>query len=410
MFIAFVQKLSSLPAPALSTSFTKLTRLIVLIGLMGGLAACGSRPGVGSLEISTEPAENAKTHKILIATTREKDERPSTYFNGERATEVNYAQAVISIPPSHVPGLVEWPSTPPGDPNKDFVLRSTDYIPDAKAFQADLRKELAKRPKGERDVFLFVHGYNTRYAEALYRFAQVVNDSNATDVPVLFSWASRGELTDYVYDNNSATAARDGLEKTIREIYASGAEQVNIMAHSMGNWVLVETLRQIKLSKNPLPEKQMGLTVLAAPDLDIDVFKSQLRRFGQPERPFLILVSRDDRALKVSSLLAGGKSRVGGYGNDTELAELGAVVIDLTNLESQDSANHAKFAQLGVIAPQLREMISKHGFAVNQESLQTQVNSVGATVGDVIGGTAEIIITAPITILTAPLRILSKNQ
>jgi esterase/lipase superfamily enzyme len=89
-------------------------------------------------------------------------------------------------------------------------------------------------------VFVFIHGYNTLFAEGLYRFAQVVHDSKATGVPVLFTWASRGKLAAYVYDNNSATAARDDLEHTLRLLLASNADQVNILAHSMGNWVTVE--------------------------------------------------------------------------------------------------------------------------------------------------------------------------
>ncbi len=91
-------------------------------------------------------------------------------------------------------------------------------------------------------MFIFIHGYNTLFAEGLYRFTQVVQDLKA-DVPVLFSFASRGKLADYVYDTNSATAARDGLEHVIRLALASNADHVSIVAHSLGNWVTVEALR-----------------------------------------------------------------------------------------------------------------------------------------------------------------------
>jgi esterase/lipase superfamily enzyme len=45
----------------------------------------------------------------------------------------------------------------------------------------------------------------------------------------------------------------------------------------MGNWVTVEALRQIKISANKPPIRKLGAVVLAAPDIDIDVFKSQMR-------------------------------------------------------------------------------------------------------------------------------------
>jgi esterase/lipase superfamily enzyme len=123
---------------------------------------------------------------------------------------------------------------------------------------------------------------------------------------VLFTWASRGKLAQYVYDMNSATAARDNLEHTIRLIFASDADQVNLLAHSMGNWVTVETLRQIKISGHLPPMQKLGMVMLAAPDIDLDVFKSQMRTFGKVKKPFYVILAKNDRALWASSILAGG--------------------------------------------------------------------------------------------------------
>ena len=179
------------------------------------------------------------------------------------------------------------------------------YIDGDKAFLQALNAELAQRPRGHRQVFLFVHGFNTMFAEGLYGFTQVVHDSHTQAVPVLFSWASRGSVTDYLYDQNSATAARDELAHTIRLLAASNAEKVNILAHSMGNWVFVEAMRQIKLEGGLKHPDKIGVVVLlAAPDIDIDVFKSELRAFGKPKRPYYIVLSRDDKALALSKFLA----------------------------------------------------------------------------------------------------------
>ena len=82
---------------------------------------------------------------------------------------------------------------------------------------------------------MFIHGYNTMFAEGVYRFVQIVHDSASSVVPVLVAWASQGQLTGYVYDTNSATVARDDLEQTLRLIAASNADQINIVVHSMGN-------------------------------------------------------------------------------------------------------------------------------------------------------------------------------
>jgi esterase/lipase superfamily enzyme len=357
---------------------------VTLLSLAFLLNGCASRPEVGALLANHEVSAGGKDHTILVATTRERDSRPGTYFGGERSQSVSYATVTVAVPPTHVPGKIEWPSRAPGNPETDFVVRDAAYLDSEKEFVKALNAQLAMRPPGRRRVFVFIHGYNTMFAEGLYRFTQIVDDADAPAVPVLFTWASRGHLTDYVYDSNSATAARDELEHTLRLVFASNAEEINILAHSMGNWVTVEALRQIKISAKLPPISKLGAVVLAAPDIDIDVFKSQMRRFGKPRKPFFIIVSHDDKALRFSDFIAGGKERLGSYANDAELTALGAVVIDLTDVKATDRSNHAKFAQLAEIAPEMRQVFErgvstqgKSGAVKGQETLASVVEGPG---------------------------------
>ena len=248
--------------------------ILAVLLVVAPLVACASRPESGFLSAVAESAPGATDHTVLVATTRERDPRPGTFFNGERAPSLDYAEITVAVPPNHVPGQVEMASTPPGDPSTNFVVLNGAYLDGDKAFVQALNAQLAKRPKGSRKVFVFIHGYNTLFAEGLYRFTQVVQDSKANGVPVLFTWASRGKLLDYVYDNNSATAARDGLEHTLRLALASNADRVDVLAHSMGNWVTVEAFRQIKVSGDLRNVSKFGHVFLAAPDIDLDVFKS----------------------------------------------------------------------------------------------------------------------------------------
>ena len=363
------------------------------------LGACASRPESGFLSAVALSSPGAVDHTLLVATTRERDERPGTLFNGDRATALDYAELTVSVPPSHKQGEIEWATTPPGDPNVDFVVRDEKYLDGDKAFVQALNAELARRPPGSRKVFLFIHGFNTMFAEGLYRLAQLAHDSKAPGVPVLFTWASRGKPTAYVYDLNSATAARDGLEHTLRLLLASNAEQVNVLAHSMGNWVTVEAFRQIKISGDLSHADKIGYVFLAAPDIDIDVFKSQLRRFGKPRKPFYVILSQDDRALFLSRTIAGGVTRVGDNPDVAELAELGATVIDLTDVKATDSTNHDKFAQLAAVAPDLRGVLA-HGITANPRA---------SDIGDTAASGLGAVVALPITLLGAPIRIIA-NQ
>jgi esterase/lipase superfamily enzyme len=367
------------PAADTGASHSGLVRAVAVavLSLAFLLTGCASRPEVGALLANYQMSAGAKDHTILVATTRARDLRPGTYFGGERSQSVNYATLTVAVPPTHVPGKIEWPSRAPGNPTTDFVVRDAAYLDSERDFIKALNAQLAMRPPGRRKVLVFIHGYNTMFAEGLYRFTQIVDDADAPAVPVLFTWASRGKLTGYVYDTNSATAARDELEHTLRLVFASNADEVNILAHSMGNWVTVEALRQIKISAKLPPIRKLGAVVLAAPDIDIDVFKSEMRRFGKPRKPFFIIVSHDDKALRFSDFIAGGKARLGSYTNDAELTALGAVVIDLTDVKAIDPSNHDKFAQLAEIAPQMRQVLER-GVATQgtSEALKGQEASV----------------------------------
>lgn len=335
-----------------------LLRVAAALICLSALAGCASRPGPDALSVVETQVPGTREHVILVASSRERDPRPGVFYNGERTPGLSFARVDMSVPPTHKPGMVEFPRDKP-NPATDMVVREAVYRDTPQEFTSDLKAELALRPVGQKQVFIFVHGFNTLYSEALYRFTQMAEDSKSTAVPVLFTWASRGGIQDYVYDTNSATAARDRLEETIRLAFDSGAEKVNILAHSMGNWVTVEALRQIQISGKPVPQEKIGNIVLASPDIDVDVFKSQLKRFNTPHRPFFVIVSRDDKALAFSDFIAGDKPRVGAYTDDKDLVALGAVVVDMTNVKSSDGFNHGKFAQLAAAAPEISSMLAQ---------------------------------------------------
>ncbi len=109
--------------PKRSTVITSLTSVclgrsrsvLAVLLVVAPLVACASRPETGFLASVPESAPGATDHTVLVATTRERDPRPGTFFNGERASSLDYAEIAVSVPPNHVPGQVEMASTPPGE-------------------------------------------------------------------------------------------------------------------------------------------------------------------------------------------------------------------------------------------------------------------------------------------------------
>jgi len=283
--------------------------VLCALGLAALAAGCSSRP-YGNLVVGAG-APDASTVDMLVATTRAAvSGPPGVIFGGARGSGLDFANILISIPPdsARTPGDVQWPSSPPGDPERSFVTLRVDRVDLAQA-RADFDARVA-RTSG-RKVLVFVLGYNTRFEEAVYRFAQIVHDAHVDVAPVLFTWPSGGAAIDYIYDRDSAVYSRDALEAVM----------------------------------------------LASPDIDVDVFRQQIAMIDAGPRPadFFLFVSRDDRALGLSSFLARGSTRIGALDPAKDpyrsiLEQAGVHVIDLTSFASNDIANHGKFATGEVVA------------------------------------------------------------
>lgn len=363
------------------------------------LAACAT-PRV--LEISQAPRQDiAGKVEIYVATTREASAAP-VYFDGERAPKLAFAKLEITVPRSHKPGELELPDSGPGDPAKHFTATNIERL-DLAPVVADVRRDIMRRPASERDVLVFIHGYNTNFADAVYRFAQIVYDSGFKGVPVLFSWPSRGQLLAYPYDRESAYYSRDFLEANLRGIARDiGPGRMDILAHSMGTILTLETLRQAAIRGDGTFGGKLRDVMLAAPDVDLDVFKTLMHVI---RRPVTVFVSADDRALDFSRRFAGDKTRLGAVSaKDTktiaELEKLGAHIIDLSEVSSGDSLNHAKFAS----SPKVVQLIGNRlrqdkgiGFAGPQfgDRLGDIAGGVVGTVGSTVG-----LVVSPVTIIS----------
>ena len=72
----------------------------------------------------------------------------------------------------------------------------------------------------------------------------------------------------------------------------------------MGTWLAMEALRQSAIAGQAELGGHIGEVMLAAPDIDLDVFRGQMARIGRAAR-VSVFAAADDRALSVSSTLAG---------------------------------------------------------------------------------------------------------
>ena len=372
-----------------------------------GLSGCAGRPS-GNLVVVSASAPGASTVDMLVATTRaDVSEPPGVMFGGERAPGVAFADIAVSIPPDSVRkiGEVQWPSTPPGDPARDFVTVRADRL-DLKQAVAAFNGRLTKLKPSDRHVLLFVHGYNTRFEEAVYRFAQIVHDAGAPVVPVLFTWPSRGRLFDYVYDRESATYSRDALEAILQALVKNpNVKQISVLAHSMGNFVTVEAIRQMAIRNHGMPPKIRDI-MLASPDIDFDVFRRQIAEIEASDKspPVTLFVSRDDQALAASSLLAGSEPRLGVIDPHAEpyksiLEQARVNVVDLSAIKSDDPTNHGKFAQSGVVSAIGQRLASGQTLTDARVTLGERIGGVAQGAAGTLGQAATLAVSAPLAVV-----------
>jgi esterase/lipase superfamily enzyme len=314
--------------------------------IVGLLVACSRPPeliGVDNPEVPVLSVADATRHKIFLATTRKGSETVGALYSAERAPELGLASVTVSVPPTHVTGQLERPKRLPPDPRSEFAIVEPTIYANDNAFIRHVNDELAKLPPGRRDILFFVHGYNNTTSDAVLRLAQFVEDTQFDGVPILFDWASAASLSRYVYDLNSALIARPKVEQLVQILGRTNADNYNIFAHSMGSLLVMETSVLLARANSLNRLGRLRTVVLASPDIDMDLFRIQLDEIGYVPDRFYVLLSKDDEALRFSRRVAGGVPRVGAANAD-ELAALGVVAIDLSEINDSSSGSHSKFA------------------------------------------------------------------
>jgi esterase/lipase superfamily enzyme len=323
--------------------------LPVVLALIAALLAACTRPpdliGIDNPDVPVESVPDLTRHQIFIATTRQASEVTSTFFSSGRAPDVGLASVVVTVPPNHVVAELERPTRLPPDPRTEFTVVDPVVYGADTAFIAEVRRELARRPVGQRRLLLFVHGYNTTTSDAILRLAQFVEDTGFEGVPVLFTWASAASVSRYVYDLNSALVARSEVQDVVGILERTGAENVEVFAHSMGTFLTMEALVDgAQTGRLNRRASSINHIVLASPDIDLDLFRKQLGALPLSIREKIyLLISKDDGALRASRLVAGGVPRVGAADAE-ELEKLGVTVIDLSEIDDSTSGSHSKFA------------------------------------------------------------------
>jgi esterase/lipase superfamily enzyme len=280
------------------------------LGGCAGLAAGGTRFDASSL--SADPT-------LVVATTRKRVNggRAKPWFGPERARSMTIAKAKLKPPDEGRFSLASVGLD-------DWRLGDVEPVP------TDVGNLIASAGGGQ-DVLIYVHGFKQTFETAALDAVHLSDGIKFRGRTMVFSWPSRAGLFDYAYDRDSAMWSRDDFERVLLSlIVAQNTGRIHIVAHSMGTMLTLESLRQVYARYGDAAVQRIGAVVFAAPDIDMDVFRSSVSRIGPLAKKITVIAATNDRALELSARMAGGMTRVGAA-EKAEIERLGVRVIDASS-------------------------------------------------------------------------------
>jgi esterase/lipase superfamily enzyme len=268
-----------------------------------------------------------------------------------RPGPLSFGTATVSIPRDHRLGDWEQPLAA-GTARQHLHVVLLSITPRNKvAFTSAVRDRVKESAKGE--ALVFVHGYNTSFQDAITRTALLAYDLKFDGAPIVFTWPSRAALLRYPADEEAAHASIEDLAAFLELVAAeSGATKVHLIAHSMGNRVMLEALRLLQ-QRDAAPANLAHL-ILTAPDVNIVRFEQLITHVHKLSERTTLYASAKDKALRISKWFH-TYERAGQGGERLRLFE-GVDTIDVSAVDTSFTG-HAYFGDNRSVVTDLYDLI-----------------------------------------------------
>ncbi|MDB3936299.1 alpha/beta hydrolase, partial [Granulosicoccus sp.] len=320
-----------------------------------------------------------ETVKVYYATCRNKIEDASGMpsYASERSS-ISYGYCDISIPIRvHKIGSIERPSIFRlefrENSSKHITLIGMKYLSKG-MFYKNMDKDSVTY--NSESSLIFVHGYNVSHVGAARRAAQIKYDLDFMGPVTFFSWPSQSQLSSYIVDEQTIEWAESRLLQYLKEyLNRSRSQCVYLLAHSMGSRALTRAL--IKLYQcNPSYRERVKEVILAAPDIDRDVFVNDIApRIVSNNIGITLYASSADQALAASEKIHGA-TRVGG--SEREVAIISGIEsIDATGVDTS-FLGHSYFSGSKSVLSDMYSLINHNKRAGDRFGLRSVETSTGS--------------------------------
>ena len=268
------------------------------------------------------PKPGTREMKVFFATNRAAlDNGTSASFGNERSQEMSFGKAQIVLCSSELERLAARRAEGIGRLDRasgrltaadKLNIRSLSCFKSTKEFANEVAALNERASRYKQQLLIFVHGYKVSFDEALLRAGQMAFDLDFDGAVMIFSWPSADALFGYIRDQDSARIAENHLMSLLFDLSKHLPQtKVQIVAHSMGNVVVLGALEKTALKQRAEQAVRFGEVILAHPDVDSHRFQ-QLAKSIEPLKVGLTLYANSgDWALWVSKILR-GERRAGG--------------------------------------------------------------------------------------------------
>ncbi len=329
--------------------------------------------------LSDIPAGTAKVgfQGVFFGTNRLKSGETTNHaaFSSARSRDLTVGRTIISIPIAtrevgeikqrrHLNlGIVKIPLGFENE-NKHFMERETVELSE-QVFSAEAAKLALKAETYERSAFVFVHGFNVTFRNAMFRAAQMAYDMDFDGPVFAYSWPARGRVRSYVTDMDSAALAVPQLDEFLDIIdRIEGIDHIHMVVHSMGNALLSQLMLRVGTRLQTRSTKLIDQLILAAPDIDRGMFQTVADHLCQHSKGVTLYASSKDKALAASGDLRDNLQRAGyvpkngepviAQGIDT--IDVSIVSTDMLGLE------HSEFAEDRTVIEDIAEIFRNRTF------------------------------------------------
>ena len=323
-------------------------------------------------EVTRSLTKNKDYIEIPVSFATDRNDTNNSDLNerfGRKRAEIQYGRTVVSIPYTHKLGEIERPSywklEFSEDPTKHVMLQSVKMQQKEEYFK-QMTERIAKNGKSS---FLFVHGYNVTFADAARRAAQITFDLRFGGEPVFYSWPSQGTTTGYTVDEANIEWSKHNMKNFLKDyLTKTKADDIYLVAHSMGNRGMTKALIEL-MNENPELKDKITEVILAAPDIDADVFRRDIapKMVKKIGKPITLYVSSDDLALLASRKVHGNK-RAGDAGKGVVIVK-GIETIDASGVDTS-FLSHSYFATTSTIIADILDLIKSGKRATDRETLE----------------------------------------